>query len=58
MAQFCLAKGLCVDQWICEIGGGMNFKRREFLKIVIDAIDGKTESIIVAHKDRLCRFEE
>ena len=44
--------------WICEIGGGMNFKRREFLKIVIDAIDGKTESIIVAHKDRLCRFEE
>lgn len=56
MAQFCLAKGLCVDQWICEIGGGMNFKRREFLRIVIDAIDGKTESIVVAHKDRLCRF--
>ncbi|NEP83896.1 MAG: IS607 family transposase [Okeania sp. SIO3B3] len=41
---------------MCEIGGGMNFKRREFLRIVIDAIDGKTESIVVAHKDRLCRF--
>ncbi|MGB3511368.1 MAG: recombinase family protein [Microcoleaceae cyanobacterium] len=20
MEQFCLAKGLCVDQWVCEIG--------------------------------------
>ncbi len=29
---------------------------KQFLKIVIDAIDGKTESIRVAHKDRLCRF--
>jgi hypothetical protein len=28
----------------------MNFKRRAFLKIVIDALEGQTETIVVAQK--------
>ena len=56
MEKFCLARGLAVSEYHCEIGGGMNFKRRYFLKVVIDALEGRTETIVVAHKDRLCRF--
>jgi predicted site-specific integrase-resolvase len=56
MERFCLARGLAVDEYICEIGGGMNFKRREFIRIVTLAIEGKIETLVVAHKDRLCRF--
>ncbi len=56
MERFCLAKGLVVDQVITEIGGGLNFKRREFLKLIYNSIDGEVETIVVAHKDRLCRF--
>jgi len=37
MEQFCLSSGIAVDEWIHEIGGGMNFKRKKFLKIM-DAI--------------------
>ena len=56
MEQFCLARGLEVDEYILEIGGGMNFKRRRFLGLIIDALEGHVSTIVVAHKDRLCRF--
>ena len=29
MEQFCLNGGIAVDEWIQEIGGGMNFKRKK-----------------------------
>lgn len=56
MEQFCLARGYAVDEWISEIGGGLNFKRQKFLKLVEEALSGKIEVIVIAHKDRLCRF--
>lgn len=56
MEQFCLARGYAVDEWITEIGGGLNFKRQKFLSLIEDALSGKIEIIVIAHKDRLCRF--
>lgn len=56
MEQFCLARGLAVDEWIEEIGSGLNFKRKKFLSLVEEAIRGEISVIVVAHKDRLCRF--
>jgi predicted site-specific integrase-resolvase len=56
MEQFCLARGLEVDEYLLEVGGGMNFKRRQFLSLVIDALEGRVSTIVIAHKDRLCRF--
>lgn len=56
MEQFCLGRGYSVDEWINEIGGGLNFKRPKFLALVEDALSGKVEIIVIAHKDRLCRF--
>jgi predicted site-specific integrase-resolvase len=56
MESFCLARGLAVDEWVTEIGGGMNFGRRKFLA-VMDAIGrGEIATLVVAHKDRLARF--
>jgi predicted site-specific integrase-resolvase len=56
MEQFCLARGLAVDEWISEIGGGMNLRRTKFLA-VMDAIEsGDIGILVVAHKDRLARF--
>jgi len=56
LEQFCAAKGFTVDEWIEEIGGGLNFKRPKFLSIINDVTTGKVERVIVAHKDRLARF--
>jgi len=56
MEKFCLSSGIAVDEWIHEIGGGMNFKRKKFLKLM-DAIEnGEILKLLIAHKDRLVRF--
>lgn len=56
MESFFLAQGIVIHEVICEVGGGLNFKRKDFLRMIFDAIDGKVGLIGVAHKDRLCRF--
>jgi predicted site-specific integrase-resolvase len=56
LEEFCIAKGIAVDEWIEEIGGGLNFKRPKFLKLMDGIIAGRIERLIIAHKDRLTRF--
>jgi len=56
MEQFCLAGFVAVDEWVEEIGGGMNFKRKKFLRIMSRIQAGEVSCLLVAHKDRLSRF--
>ena len=56
MEKYCLASGIAVDEWVQEIGGGMNFKRKKFLNLVDEIVSGEVKHLIVAHKDRLVRF--
>jgi predicted site-specific integrase-resolvase len=56
MEQFCLSQGVSITEVVSEIGGGMNFKRPRFLRIVQQSIQGEIGLLYVAHKDRLCRF--
>jgi len=56
MEQFCLSSGISVNDWIQEIGGGMNFKRKKFLTLMSRIQKGEVAKLLIAHKDRLCRF--
>lgn len=56
MEKFCLSSGIAIDEWIQEIGGGMNFKRKKFLAIMSRIQTGEISKLLIAHKDRLCRF--
>jgi len=56
MEQFGLARGIAVEEWIKEIGGGMNFKRKAFLSLMSRIQLGEIKLLIVAHQDRLVRF--
>ena len=56
LEQFCTVNGWAVDEWIREVGGGLNFRRRHFLRILDAVVLGRVERLIVAHRDRLCRF--
>ena len=56
LEQFCIAKGLPVDEWLTEIGGGLNFKRPKFLALVDRILQGEIATLVIAHKDRLARF--
>ena len=56
METYCRNAGVTVDEWVQEIGGGMNFKRKRFLNILDRIQRGEIEKLLVAHKDRLVRF--
>ena len=56
LESFCAARGLTVDDWIAEIGGGLNFKRPKFLTLVDAILAGEVATLVIAHKDRLARF--
>ncbi len=56
MEQFCLNAGIAVDEWIDEIGGGMNFERKKFLSLMERIERGEIVKLVIAHKDRLVRF--
>lgn len=43
-------------QVITDIGGGLNFQRKGFKTILERMFSGTIERVVVAHKDRLCRF--
>ena len=43
-------------EYIKDIGSGINFKRKGLKTILEQAFKGNIEELVVAHKDRLCRF--
>ncbi len=56
MEEFANNCGYSVSETISEIGGGLNFKRKKFIEMIMSMLKGEIEVIVVAHKDRLCRF--
>ena len=56
MENFCSSSGIVVDEWISEVGGGMNMKRPKFLDLVFRISQGQVCHLLVSHKDRLSRF--
>lgn len=41
---------------INDVGSGLNFKRKKFLKLMERISQREIQTLVVAHKDRLCRF--
>lgn len=56
MEMFCAGRGSAVLEWISEVGGGMNFGRRKFVRLLEQVIAGDVAMIVVAHRDRLALF--
>lgn len=56
VADFCTSAGIAIDEAITEIGGGLNLKRKQFVRIMSLIESRAIHTLIVAHKDRLARF--
>jgi len=39
-----------------EVGSGVTFNRKEFIKLLFDILDYKIEKLYISNKDRLCRL--
>src|ERR1700751_5155290 len=56
LEQFCISRGIAQVEFLEEVGGGMNFKRKDFTELMDAVGRGEISKLIVAHKDRLVRF--
>ena len=56
LEAFCIARGFAGVEYVEEIGGGLNFRRPQFLKLFEQIEKREVSHLIIAHKDRLARF--
>ena len=56
LETFCAARGLAIDEGLYDIGSGLNYKRKNFIKLMNLIESGEVSTVIIAHKDRLVRF--
>ncbi|SPC08512.1 putative site-specific integrase-resolvase [Cupriavidus oxalaticus] len=56
MEEYWRAGAIAADEWVQEVGGGMNFKRKRFLVLIERIQRGEIERVLIAHKDRFVRF--
>lgn len=56
LEMFCATRGIANAEFVEEVGGGLNFKRRLFLSVIDRIMARELSHLIVAHRDRLARF--
>ncbi len=53
---FCAQADDHVDEWIEEIGSGLNDQRKHFNRLMQEIELGQVKRLVIAHKDQLVRF--
>ena len=56
LEEFCVARGLTIDDHYSDIASGLNFKRKDFLRLMNDVENGHIKTLVIVHKDRIARF--
>jgi putative resolvase len=54
--DYCERRDERPDEWIEEIGSGLNYQRKQFNRLMEQIELGQVRRLIIAHKDRLVRF--
>ena len=53
---YCKQHSIEVDEWMSDIGSGLNYKRKQFNRLMEMIELGQVRRLIIAHRDRLVRF--
>jgi len=56
LEQYIISNGIAVNEWLSDVGSGINYKRKNFNNLLIEVENNRVARIIIAHKDRLVRF--
>jgi putative resolvase len=56
LRDYCARHGYQPDEWIEEIGSGLNYQRKHFNRLMEQIELGQVRRLIIAHMDRLVRF--
>ncbi len=52
----CMQREFPEHEVIKDIGSGLNFKRKGLIALLEQVCDGNIKEVVIAHRDRLCRF--
>jgi putative resolvase len=53
---YCQERHIHVNEWMSDIGSGLNYKRKQFNHLMEMIELGQVKRVIIAHRDRLVRF--
>lgn len=56
LEMYCQTHMISVDEWMQDIGSGLNYKRKQFNRLMEMVELGQVRHVIIAHRDRLVRF--
>ena len=56
LEAYCQQNAIKVDEWMSDIGSGLNYKRKQFNRLMEMIELGQVRRLIIAHRDRLVRF--
>jgi putative resolvase len=56
LAVYCKQQSIKVDEWMSDIGSGLNYKRKQFNRLMEMIELGQVRRLLIAHRDRLVRF--
>lgn len=56
LRQFINARGIIADEYISDIGSGLNYKRPKWLKLIKEVDQNKVACIYVTYQDHFIRF--
>ena len=56
LESYCKQREISVDEWMSDIGSGLNYKRKQFNRLLEMVELGQVRRIVIAHRDRLVRF--
>lgn len=56
IAEYTRQKGIIIDEYIDDIGSGLNYNRKKWNQLLIDVEQNLIDTIYVTYKDRFIRF--
>jgi putative resolvase len=56
LEAYCKQHSITVDEWMSDIGSGLNYKRKQFNRLMEMIELGQVRRLLIAHRDRLVRF--
>src|SRR5437899_8118432 len=56
LEAYCKQRSLKVDEWLSDIGSGLNYKLKQFNRLMERVELEQVRRLVIAHKDRLVRF--
>ena len=56
LQSYCSTHEIKVDEWLEDVGSGLNYKRRQFNRLMQRVELGQVRRVVIAHRDRLVRF--